>query len=544
MTKKQTMKNRVYILLTLIAFILGGCFDDKGNYDYRDINDMVSLTFTPEPTITEYSYDYTYKQPSLDTLVVTYTPNVKQSLVEGEDNLEFQWIMENGSKFDTIFSKELVLKYPPKQKSSYDPLFRMIDHSTGVEYYQQFKMRTELPFLGSWFVLHGDMGDRRLGVIEGVNKEVGDENEPIVTLDAYESIWGGRRFQKAIGLLYVSHDGSYEDGVAEYEHLTVIQADSLTYMYPFSLLPTKQFQDMLPITAASSRFAYGVSDEIDAASILVTTNGKCFWGRAKGFYFTVRTTTETENYIVDKLFITAGHDVIIWDKEHTCFYSYSMPQISGYGLDKHPGDDAYGTDKTINFLTKEDGSSLFEDGEWDNQEVVYLGQGNNEISESGAMILGKAGNVYTVYQIGKTKSDKGQTLALAKYPLPVDLNLDQDSQIATSFAYTDQFFFTRGGSALYLYNVTSGEEKLLYDAGGRITKLKFRTAREDANADYWGVVDPNNRLAIVVDNEDGTGELHEIYLTIGGDVEEIHVHKGFGTIQDIAFANIASPKDL
>lgn len=533
------MKNRVYyILLSLTALVFGGCFDDKGNYDYKDVNDVVELTFTPEPTVTEYSYEYTYKQPSLDTLVVTYTPNVKQSLVEGEDNLEFQWIMENGTKFDTIFSKELVLKYPPKQKSSYDPLFRMIDHSTGVEYYQQFKMMTEVPFLASWFVLHGEMGDRRLGVVEGINNE-GDE--PSVTLDAYENIWGQRRFQKAIGLIYATSDDldmtNYEN-----EHMTVIQEDSLAWMYPFSLVVSRNFYTMMPSTAVGSRFAYGVDDEIEGGTVLVTTNGKCFWGRKKGFYFTTQTTTETANYVVDQLYINAQHEVIVWDKVNSCFCYFSMPQLPYNLSDTHPGDNAYTA--TLTLLTKEDGSALFEDGEWDNQEVLYLGQGNNEVSEEGVMILGRSGTNYTVYQMGKTKGDKGETLTVVKYPLAADLALDQDSQVATSVAYTDQFFFTRGGSALYLYNVVNGEEKLLYDAGGRITKLKFRTARQNTNAGFFGVVDPNNRLALVVDKGDGTGELHEVYLSVAADVEETHVYEGFGTIQDIAFANVGVLKNI
>ena len=533
------MKNKIYILFSLVALVFGGCFADKGNYDYRDVNDVLSLTFTPEPTITEYSYDYTYKQPALDTLVVTYTPVVEQSLVEGEENLEFQWIMENEDKLDTVFSKELVLKFPPKQKTSYDPLFRMIDHSTGVEYYQQFKMMTEVPFLASWFVLHGDMGDRKLGVVEGINNE---DDEPSVTLDAYENIWGVRRFQKAVGLVYATSDDMDRVNY-EHEHMTVIQEDSLAWMYPFSLLVSRNFYSMMPSTGMGARFAYGVDDEIEGGTVLVTTNGKCFWGRGKGYYFTTQTTTETENYVVDQLYINARHDVIIWDKTNTRFCYFSMPQLPTWSLGgTHPGDDAYTA--TIDFLTKEDGSDLFEDGEWDNQEVLYIGQGNNEVSEEGTMILGRNGTSYTVYQLGKTKGDKGESLTVVRYPLSTDLALDQDSQVATSIAYTDQFFFTRGGSALYLYNIVNGEEKLLYDAGGRITKLKFRTARENLNADYFGVVNPNNRLAIVVDKGDGTGELHEVYLSTAADVEETHVYEGFGTIQDIAFANIGVDKSL
>ena len=42
------MKKNIYIL-GLIAFILAGCYEDKGNYDYKKVNDLESITFTPGP---------------------------------------------------------------------------------------------------------------------------------------------------------------------------------------------------------------------------------------------------------------------------------------------------------------------------------------------------------------------------------------------------------------------------------------------------------------------------------------------------------------
>ena len=169
------MRNRIYIL-GVVAFMLGGCYEDKGNYDYKKVNDLESITFLPEPTErTETSCNYRYRQPSLDTLRVTYTPVVTQSDVTGEDNLEFQWItsktVNKKTVLDTLRSKELTLKFAPKKKTSYAPLFKVIDHSTGVEYYTKFNMNTVVPFVNSWFVLHGAQGDRKLGVVEGINAE-------------------------------------------------------------------------------------------------------------------------------------------------------------------------------------------------------------------------------------------------------------------------------------------------------------------------------------------------------------------------------------
>ena len=116
---------KIYIL-GIIAFILAGCYEDKGNYDYKKVNDLVSITFTPEPTIAEYSYNYKYRQPALDTLKVTYSPVITQSEVDGGSNLEYQWItwktVNDETVYDTVFSKDLLLKYPPKKSTKYEPL--------------------------------------------------------------------------------------------------------------------------------------------------------------------------------------------------------------------------------------------------------------------------------------------------------------------------------------------------------------------------------------------------------------------------------------
>ena len=71
-------------ILGMAALLLAGCYDDKGNYDYRDINEIVTISFSPAPDeITMDSvYTYSYPQSSQDTMRVTYPPIVSQSLAE------------------------------------------------------------------------------------------------------------------------------------------------------------------------------------------------------------------------------------------------------------------------------------------------------------------------------------------------------------------------------------------------------------------------------------------------------------------------------
>ena len=162
-----------------------------------------------------------------------------------------------------------------------------------------------------------------------------------------------------------------------------------------------------------------------------------------------------------------------------------------------------------------------------------MGQGNSDISEEGTIIVGVDGQKnYMIYQLG-FRGQGASFIEINKTPA-MNMNLDASSQLATSIAFKDQIFYTRN-SAVYLYNMASGEEIYLYDAGGPITKLQFRiAARYDSG---YGTIDANKRLAVVVNNPDGTGELHELFLTSGGDVDKTLIHTGFGEIQDIVFTN-------
>jgi len=384
-------------------------------------------------------------------------------------------------------------------------------------------MNTVVPFINSWFVLHGAQGERKLGVVEGINSE-GDELS--VVYDAYEDIWGVRRFQNATKLLYLSSDGSdYSNLIVE--HVFVIQPDSCTYMHPFDLVVNKRFELMMPSVSPRPRLAYAAGDG-HAAGFLVDEKGHLFWTRGAGWFFSVKTDENAKDYQVKDIFLSESGYATIWDKVRRRFMYYDITENRFYrgNADIHPEDES-----SVSLTLFDEG--IFADDEWNNQDVVYMGQGNSDISEEGTIIVAVDDQQnYMIYQIG-FRGLGTSFIEVSKTPA-VNMNLDATSQLATSVAFKDQIFYTRN-SAVYLYNVASGEEIYLYDAGGTIAKLQFRIA---ARYDFgYGTIDANKRLAVVVNNPDGTGELHELFLTSGGDVDKTLIHTGFGEIQDIVFAN-------
>ena len=334
-------------------------------------------------------------------------------------------------------------------------------------------------------------------------------------------------FVAATKLFYLSLDGSdYTNMITE--HVFVIQPDSCAYMHPFDLVVSKRLELMMPPNVSPRpRLAYA-SGNGGTAGFVVDGNGHLYWTRGQGWLFLVKTDDNTKDYRVKNVFLSGSGYATIWDREHRQFMYYNMNENAMIRKDS----DIHPEDESSVVLTLFD-EGIFAEDEWSNQEVVYMGQGNSDISEEGTIIVGVDGQKnYMIYQLG-FRGQGASFIEINKTPA-MNMNLDASSQLATSIAFKDQIFYTRN-SAVYLYNMASGEEIYLYDAGGPITKLQFRiAARYDSG---YGTIDANKRLAVVVNNPDGTGELHELFLTSGGDVDKTLIHTGFGEIQDIVFTN-------
>ena len=527
---------------SMAALLLAGCYEDKGNYDYHDINEMITIAFDPvQDGITADSvYTYSYPQASVDTMRITYTPIVTQSMASDESRLEYQWIFVGEEKNDTVFSKELTLKYPFQEILTYNPLFRLIDHSTGVEYYRQFQMSTRKPYLNSWYVLHGTAGDRRIGVAE-----ISEEGEVTFTEDAYELAFGKRRFQNATGIFFSAANFSagymgYDDG----SYLMVYQSDSLTKLEPYMFLTRKDYRQMMPTNMSSlPNITSGIADETGdvngngGALLLLDANGKCYWSQGtQGYFFTCKTIESTANYHATMAYIPfpnqdSGTHAIIWDDVNKKFWYYPFCGAMEYGkLEVHPADDAYDT-KGDYYIKDENTAENFEEGELSDMTVVAMTEGSTD-GFAGVVFYDNGEQQYKYYEVGFTGDKSNMQFAVSRYSFG-DLNINANSQFATSYAYPGQIFCSIGGD-LYWLNLATGDNRLLYSTTGTITKLKFAVSRNYLN--FYFDSGFNNKLAVVVETADGQGEVHELQLEGSGDVSQSIVCTGFGPIADIVFS--------
>ncbi len=527
------MKKIIYIL-GIFTLFLAGCYDDKGNYDYKEVNDL-TIEFTPEATSEgeDYSYSYRYRQPPLDSLKVTYTPVISQTGKDDESNLEFLWEVsytKDGKKvIDSLYTKELLLKYPPRKASEYRVVFKVKDVSTQIEYYRQLNMKTVVPFMRSWFVLNGPAGDRCLSVIEDPN----EEETARITSDVYQDLWGVRRFQKAERIIFADGQGL---NFSRSSSLTVIQPDSVSWLYAFEMLDNKPSRILFP-SGFSQKFVDAFSNNVWRNSVVVDQSRKFYHAGGSGFYYPVKTQPDVENYMVDKMFMSVDGFLTVWDKRNMKFMYYELNMNGCYWADGtvYPSD-VQGNDALLTLIP----NGSLDEKEWEKNEILWVGQGITPRSEeTGALAIGRdiTTSIYNFYHIEAGKGDKGgdeeERISIKKVELG-RLDVDATSCFATSVAFADQFFYTKE-SKIYLYNSVTKEATELYDAGGVIEKIQFRVTSY-----HYAVTNENRCIGMVVNKTDGTGELHEIFLDEAGDLVKVIVHTGFGTIQDIAYSFVGA----
>ena len=197
------MRRLIYIL-ALLLFV--SCYDDKGNYDYEDINTVA----------VELDELYSVRLDKDTTL--TIVPRLSQLLQKDDENLSYVWLystinhnfygLASREGFDTV-SIEPSLRFhidPEEKNLKYEHFFRLnvFDKVTGIEYPVNTTIKLIKPYDGTWMVLHSKNGQTELGSIEYIGADI------VVNEDAYYKESGKRLTGKPLCL------GQYTTSVKYY----------------------------------------------------------------------------------------------------------------------------------------------------------------------------------------------------------------------------------------------------------------------------------------------------------------------------------------
>ncbi|MCA5003645.1 PKD-like family lipoprotein [Sphingobacterium bovistauri] len=526
----------INILICIITLYgVTSCYKDKGNYNYKEVNEL-QVEMTPIANSYNddlYIYYYNYRQPSKDTLTVTYTPQIVQTLSESDENIDIEWIVSKigVNKKDTVKQKNLTLKFAPKVKTEYTVLFKATDKTNQISIHRQLNLKTQVPFIGSWFVLHGQPNDRKLGTIEYPNSG----NDAEILLDTYHTIHGLENpFKEVNDILYLSANGSNYN---TQENINMLSPTESKYMHAFDMnISDLGYNLMVPDPAARIRLSYSVNNPSTGRyAAIVTDDGKFIHGGPGGFYYTPNTDHE---YTISNAAITSRDYLIIWDDSRKRFSYFNF------------ADNWYGWPSCIN---RPNGISnnailttfpeeLFGQNELNSKEVLWMGNTIKSGVESGIMVVlkDKISHQLWIYNIRIGGSDKGkstdQGLVSITKQLLQNISVDENSLFVNSAAFANQFFYTRG-ETLYHYNLVSMTSSQIFNipSGNSYSHLKFRNPTA-----HYMVTDENNKLAIATLSADGLeGQFHEITFNQSGDlIQEVTFPQKFGPIKDLEYSFI------
>ncbi len=154
------MKTQLLIIGGLsVGMLFHSCYKDEGNYDYREINEVV----IGEAGFVDTTYNYV---SFVDTLRIT--PQVENSMIQNPENYEFSWLL-NGDEIG--HEKELV--WPVNRpEGGYVLFFRVKDKSTGVVTTRSVPVNLKTNFSAGWLIWgENEQGEAQLDMLSFVNND-------------------------------------------------------------------------------------------------------------------------------------------------------------------------------------------------------------------------------------------------------------------------------------------------------------------------------------------------------------------------------------
>ena len=163
------MRNILFVLTIFMAVVVSGCFDDKGNYDYHEINEL---------QVTGLPGEMQMKYRNVDTLRVT--PGIEATADDGSmpDRYSFKWEAVSQPKVGDIQTTSYVIGeerdlnyFVELPDGEYDVNCLVKDTITRVTWKGSFKLKVTTQLNEGWLVLSDVNGYARLDLISMSAKE-------------------------------------------------------------------------------------------------------------------------------------------------------------------------------------------------------------------------------------------------------------------------------------------------------------------------------------------------------------------------------------
>ena len=150
--------------LLSVLFFGAACHDDKGNYDYRPINEI---------EISGIKEEYEMKLGERITII----PEIKQTIPVSEEGLGYLWLKVGFEtamdwSFDTVYREKAMDNIiPALNAGAHNMVFQVKDNNTGVTYFSEtFKITIQKDIGTGWLMLFENDGKADLRFLNYYNK--------------------------------------------------------------------------------------------------------------------------------------------------------------------------------------------------------------------------------------------------------------------------------------------------------------------------------------------------------------------------------------
>lgn len=524
----------IYIIsFVVVALLQISCYDDKGDYDYHEVNSM-------EVKIPETKL----RMPKDEAVEVSIVPEISQTLEQNEANLVFQWKktkkgVKAGSERmidyeDYSVGKECKITVEPYESENIGLMVVVTDRKNGTTWYQTGEVAIIRPLNPCWFVLQEKEESGILGAIEGTPEGY------YVYSDVFKSELN-QAFPLSGKPLAVSARKNYGNsdlatmlsflGFKVIPALMLVTDCDLSLFTPSTLKPIYRSDKILfePVDKGES---------LKIESYKMSTHGELFVNNGKAYCafmdaFCVPYSVKSDNeYPAISAFGSYEGGLLFFDKVNHCFLNASLPSTFDYMENRATQSiRMYGTpwsdQKPVSIYSMEDDANVFDPDAIDpSLQVKDIITGGSDGNYAYAVTAPFNGKELTVFKFSADWENEDPTCA-AKYTIAVPSEVDvETAKFAASYAYTANIIFMASGNKLYRINLDRGQVTELYayevDSSAQIASLKFKdpeSVREENDGEAEG--EYKEKLGMCLGLGINTGEkgvVVEIQLTMAGDI--------------------------
>lgn len=498
------MKNILFLATLFITMVLSACFDDKGNYDYREINEL-SITGLPEELQVKYR--------NVDTLRAT--PVIEATADDGSmpDRYSFKWEavseLKTGETQTTSYllgEEEKLNYFVVLPDGEYDVNCLVKDTITRVTWKGTFKLKVTTQLNEGWLVLSDVNGNARLDLISMSAKE------DIVVRDILRDapqLKGPKRINSVFDMFYGQTPRFYL--ITE---TTTSILDVTNYLWDEGNDIRYEMLE-LPVEFCSYKQGCWYGWEILVSDKYVF--GGTTWGLQVLFGVPINYLAGDEgNYfnVAPEVGVNTGYsayqpNLVLYDTSNKRFVKIASGSMRNCEL----------------ISSKED---LFS---WTTgKDFVWMGNSSYD-----------GGSTYTILQ--DTEAPYSRYLYVMKVSGGITqtkfMKLDGYPEIenATCFAVhpNNPWVFYAAGNTVYYFDLEGHQAEPIHLDGETITMLKFNLFRG-----MLGIL-PDMQRKLIVGSVKSGGELNGVVRTydlptvIGDDFVESTMHSGFGTPVDVTY---------